>query len=1224
MNKIGIFLSKSEQNYIKQLLEYIQNGEYVFIVSPNGMSRRTIIERSQEELNKLGFNSYYFDLERISYMGVYSLYEAILSEMTQQSEKISTDKKMFEQFFSRLNQYTKNPTVLFFNNIRSIDKEFYDNFAKVCYKIYYLSRNKLRPVDMTQKIVMVFGGFLSDEELVQSALNKITKKVYIKPIPENETKEVIQKNLEFKGIQNPPERLIKWIDHQTSGYHYTITLICYLIATYYPDYSKFDEKQFLHELVHKCIEMIPQESINTDKVNIIDKDISIARRFFDHIIAYLKISENFLRVVLDLIENKSPAISCKRLPAIDHITITGVITRSKNKQYIFSNNFYEQFIRALLKDHACADYCMFHAQNNYFWQKGLSLYDSLKDKKREKYIFHDIDTFSRLRRILTNRLRSCKTIDDLITDFKHMLVDIFDIKQFGIYLPGQQKTITFSFDLDYYNVWKNHWVPESVLKSLLKYIERVWKTQKPLMDWTGKWLAVPIAFTQDDPFERLFLIEINDALKIIQEEFSDFIFTAITIFRNIKNDKRSKAYLHAYSSIADNRSSGTYFFHNDRIIMNQLWAWAKIIFEQIKLKKYYYNEVLPNDYIVKTLYTDRNLQERFHDGEDNKRLIEIAIKVRKSEKRISRIKNNQINYLCAHLDNDVVIILECHEYSQNDDKPLKTCFELFCYMINQTLSENRQRLLTSTLVNQDDCIYFVNDRKRVIFSNNFLNKVLNTDERELANKQCYEALFHKTMPCDDCPIDQILLQNETTPIHVNRNVVLGKKHKNMDCSYIPIWDRDKTKISAVVVHMHDITERQLIWKAIEDIQRLETNHDMENKIIETLKQIGFKRIFQWGPDKMNKKLYISENYKGMIRRLDKGQSFISGHYRYTLTDPAIMAGRVAVRYRPKTPHYDLVQRLRDRLSQTPFDIKPDRTQSVYNPNKMNRPDFWIIVPISGVSGMVKIYVLDNGGDVEKDREMISLEKLQLLDTFSTTVGLILDNTKKRYDYIDKLQAMLTHSSLEPLQLMRMFLDEMVEETDPKERQRMADIADGGLEMVQATLNSLNELERSRRGKSRLEIEPHNISELLFSQTNVFKEYASYIDIYFELQLPNHSIMFSSDKKMIILILNNLIGNSIRYLQKRDDILDKKICFALFQQKDGVIIRISDNGPGFPQAVVDYLKNPFSQENPYPGGGLGIGFSRECANLINGDIRLSPKKPFKGGASLEVILKECRV
>jgi hypothetical protein len=77
------------------LLEYIQNGEYVFIVSPNGMSRRTIIERSQEELNKLGFNSYYFDLERISYMGVYSLYEAILSEMTQQSEKISTDKKMF-------------------------------------------------------------------------------------------------------------------------------------------------------------------------------------------------------------------------------------------------------------------------------------------------------------------------------------------------------------------------------------------------------------------------------------------------------------------------------------------------------------------------------------------------------------------------------------------------------------------------------------------------------------------------------------------------------------------------------------------------------------------------------------------------------------------------------------------------------------------------------------------------------------------------------------------------------------------------------------------------------------------------------------------------------------------------------------------------------------------------------------------------------------------------
>jgi len=1218
MNRNGIFLSKSEQNYIKQLLGYIQNGEYVFIVSPNGMSRRTIIECSQDELNKLDFDSYYFDLEKISYMGVYSLYEAILSEITQQPEKISQDKKLFEEFIHRLEQYTENFTVLFFNNIRSIDKEFYDNFARVCYKIYYRSRSKIRPVDMTQKIVMVFGGFLSDEELRQSALNSITKKVHIMPIPENETKDIIIKNLEFKGIQNPPKKLINWIDNQTSGYHYTITLICYLMATHYPDIDRWDEKKLLNEIVQKCIEMIPQKQANKNSEPITDKDIIVAGRFFDHIIEYLKISENFLKVVLDLIENKSSTIYGKRLPAIDHITITGVITKSETNQYIFSNNFYEQFIRALLKDHACADYCMFHALNTHFWKKGLTLYDSLKNTKRKKFIFHDIDTFSCLKRILTIRLRSCKTIDDLLLDFKHMLVYIFDIKLFGIYLPDQQKTINLSFDLDFYKVWKENWVPESAAKSLTKYIANVWNTRKTLMDWTGRWLAVPVAFTQDDSFERLFLLEINDALKNIKDELGDFIFTAITIFRYMKKDKKTKADLNTYSSIADNRSSDTYFFQNDRLIMNQLWTWAKIIFEQIKLKKYHYNEVLPNDYIVKTVHKDTYLQEIFYDGEDNKLLIEIAKNVRKSKKRITRDKKKDIEYLCAHLDNDVVIILECHEYLQSDEIPLKTCFELFYYTINQTLSENQQRLLTSTLVNQDDCIYFVNDKKRVIFSNNFLNKTLNTNEKELTNKQCYEALFKKSKPCGDCPIDQILLQNESTPVHVNRNVILGKKHKNMDCSYIPIWDRDKTKISAVVVHMHDITERQLIWKAIEEIQRLETNHDMENSIIETLKQIGFKRVFQWGPDKNSKQLYISENYKGTIRRLDKGMDFISGKYRYPLTDPAILAGRVAVRYRRRTPHNDLKQQIENRLSKTPFDIKPD--YSLPHDPARNRPDFWVIVPICGVSGMIKIYVLDNGGNVDKDREMITLEKLQLLDTFSTTVGLILDNTRKRYDYIDKLQAMLTHSSLEPLQLMRMFFDEMVEETDPDERQQLANIADGGLEMVQSTLNSLNELERSRHGKSRLDIQPHNISELIAAQANVFQAYAGYADIHFELQLPGTPILFLSDKKMIILILNNLIGNSIRYLQKQDNISDKKICFSLLPQKDGIIIRISDNGPGFPQAVIDYLNQPFSKEKPYPGGGLGIGFSRECASLINGDIRISRKKPYVDGASLEISLK----
>ena len=140
---------------------------------------------------------------------------------------------------------------------------------------------------------------------------------------------------------------------------------------------------------------------------------------------------------------------------------------------------------------------------------------------------------------------------------------------------------------------------------------------------------------------------------------------------------------------------------------------------------------------------------------------------------------------------------------------------------------------------------------------------------------------------------------------------------------------------------------------------------------------------------------------------------------------------------------------------------------------------------------------------------------------------------------------------------------------------------------------------------------------------MFREYALYAGIEFKLQLPEVPILFLSDKKMIALILNNLIGNNIRYLQGRNDILEKKISFSLISVEAFIIIRISDNGPGFPQAVVDYLSQPFSKEKPYPGGGLGIGFSRECANLINGDIRLSNIRPFKKGASLEVTLRECR-
>ncbi|KPA14700.1 protein containing PAS fold-4 [Candidatus Magnetomorum sp. HK-1] len=1227
-NKEDIFLSNSEKKYLKALLGFIQQGQYVFIVSPNGMSRRTIINESIEELTNKDYSCHYFDIQTMSYLGVYSLYEEVLQKISGKRIKIKRQKNHLEEFIRRLEQHINKPTVLYFNNIRSIDKEFYDNFSKVCVKIYNRPKSILTTSVRIANLVMVFGGFLSEEQLNLSPLNDITEKIKIYPIPDTESQDVIKNHLGCENVKRPSPELVQWIDKQTSGFHYTITLICRYVAKTYPDPDRINYDTLLDDIVDDIMKTIYQDQPVYDNEDVNDKKKDqkakkhdhVLRRYFLHIIEYLQKSDSFFDVILDLME-KEQIVGTKTLPAIDHVTIAGVISKLDNNEYTFSNDIYKRFIVNLLEDHSRADYCMFHALNDRLWEKGLSIYQSLESRRRQRSILIDNNSFLYLKSVLINRLRRCQTIESLLDTFSTILIYIFDASKFGLFLPKmtQNNEMSLAFDRTFYKTCKHSkLISEEDVKFLSTYISRVWETQTPLMDWTGEWLAIPVSL--DDQFKRIFLIEISDELKKFQEKFSDFIFTAITIYRYMRQEKRNKQEESELSSaIYDNIQKQKYYFEYDRGVMDELWSQAKILFMQLKMRKYYYNEILPTMSIIQTAYNDGRLQNTPSQPENKKILTRLSRQMDKETKRIVKTKINEVYYLCGILDNDVVMILEWRDYNEQKLELLFTCFELFHYTINLAVSEMQLRLLNNTLVNTDDCIYIINNRKRMIFSNHRLNQLLHVTENQLIGRQCHEALYSDSFDCKNCPVEDMFQQTDKTSVHITRKINIGSNHKIMDCNYMPILDKDGRRVAAIAVYMHDLTERQsILWNALENIQRCETEDDIGKEILNTLKQLGFSRVFQWRPDDKNKKLYKSEDFKGLIRNIEKGNQFRNGSNQYTLTQTNTLQGKISIRYRLQTQKRDMLQLIRDRFSSTRFEIRCDRSQPAHDPERI-RPDFWVVVPIYADSGIVKVYILDN--DIDKDNQkninMLTLDKMQLLETFSTTAGLIWEKTRKRHDYIDKLQAMLTHSSLEPLQLMRMFIYEMAEETDPTERQHLAEITDGALEMVQSTLSSLNELERNRSGRTRIAIESINVSDLMKAQVNIFKEYALYSDILFDLKISDSSIVFSSDRKIISLVLNNLIGNAIRYLQKNEDIVDKKICFELDSQKDGILIRISDNGPGFPNSVAYYLKAPFDKETPYPGGGLGIGFSRECASLVKGDIRLSKTNFLGHGASMEL-------
>lgn len=122
----------------------------------------------------------------------------------------------------------------------------------------------------------------------------------------------------------------------------------------------------------------------------------------------------------------------------------------------------------------------------------------------------------------------------------------------------------------------------------------------------------------------------------------------------------------------------------------------------------------------------------------------------------------------------------------------------------------------------------------------------------------------------------------------------------------------------------------------------------------------------------------------------------------------------------------------------------------------------------------------------------------------------------------------------------------------------------------------------------------------------------------------HSIVFEYqgactnavlDKKLLGVILTNLLSNSVKYSRQNSQIRLELIC-----SPNQVVFRISDQGIGIPPAEQSQLFNPFfrgSNIGVTPGVGLGLVIVKECVDLHGGEISVDSE--VGRGTTFTVIL-----
>lgn len=164
---------------------------------------------------------------------------------------------------------------------------------------------------------------------------------------------------------------------------------------------------------------------------------------------------------------------------------------------------------------------------------------------------------------------------------------------------------------------------------------------------------------------------------------------------------------------------------------------------------------------------------------------------------------------------------------------------------------------------------------------------------------------------------------------------------------------------------------------------------------------------------------------------------------------------------------------------------------------------------------------------------------------------------------------------------------------------------------------LIDLVRSEDGKLVLEKSQFALDTLIRETAYDAKAYASSNEVALQIDVPDHSVMFTGDKSWFRQGVLSLIDNAIKFSPPKSSVR-----LVLERRSSAAVISVEDEGPGVPNNDLPKLFDPYYQasEGRRRGGtGLGLAVGRWVAQHHGG--RISAKNVSSGGlrVSMEIPL-----
>jgi two-component system sensor histidine kinase BaeS len=173
-------------------------------------------------------------------------------------------------------------------------------------------------------------------------------------------------------------------------------------------------------------------------------------------------------------------------------------------------------------------------------------------------------------------------------------------------------------------------------------------------------------------------------------------------------------------------------------------------------------------------------------------------------------------------------------------------------------------------------------------------------------------------------------------------------------------------------------------------------------------------------------------------------------------------------------------------------------------------------------------------------------------------------------------------------------------------------------LLNRLVGDLRLLSLAEAGQLKLEKQPADLAGLIKQAVEGIKPQASQKEITLDADIPAGLPPISVDTDRITQVMNNLIGNALRYTPQAGNITIK--AGQLHGESRSIQISVTDSGPGIDPGALPYVFDRFyradvSRSRESGGSGLGLAIVKQLIEAHGGTVKaLSPVFNGDGGKS----------